>query len=122
MLLKKHDIDNEVPLNPFLDFFLQSNSSSLLPPVQELELFLMACKNTCVINVVDMPESESGKLVTIKLKSNVLRDLILEARAGEESIQVSQGASKVKGAGQGSGQVGATFSWSTEFKRQLPDV
>ena len=86
MLLKKHDIDNEVPLNPFLDFFLQSNTSSLLPPVQELELFLIACKNACVINVVDMPESESGKLVTIKLKSNVLRDLILEARAGEEGI------------------------------------
>lgn len=120
MLLRKHEHYNEVPLNPFLDFFLQNNS--ILPPVHDLDLFLMACKNTCVINVVDT-ESEQGKIITIKLKSHVLRDLILESKASQESLQVSQGASKVKGnAAQGNHSSSGALNWSTEFKRQLPEL
>jgi len=87
MLLKKHENYNEVPLHQFLDFFLQSNFIS--PPAVEIDLFLIACKNACVINVVDKPESDKEKIITIKLKGHILKDLILEAKAGQDSLQAA---------------------------------
>lgn len=51
MLLKKHEHYNEVPLKQFLDFFIESQC--IQPPAEELDLFLIACKNSCVINVVE---------------------------------------------------------------------
>lgn len=88
--MNKHEPYNEVPLKQFLEFFIQSQCSF---PVRDIELFLIACKKVCVIDVVRDVESEQPNnnspvdIITIKLKNSVLKDLILKSRNDSKMSQ-----------------------------------
>ena len=77
--MKKNDQYNEVPLKQFLEFFMKSAVSM---QIDYFEYFLIACKNICIIDVVDNPESrdKNEKVTTIKLKNGVLKDLIVDSK------------------------------------------
>ena len=73
ILMKKNESYNEVPLKQFIEFFLKSPCSV---QIVNFEYFLTACKNTCVIDIVDTEQTDeqtktfkSAKVTTIKLKN-----------------------------------------------------
>ena len=68
ILMKKNEAFNEVPLKQFIEFFLKSQVSM---QIDYFEYFLAACKNICVIDVVET--EDNGQVTTIKLKNSVLR-------------------------------------------------
>ena len=84
ILMKKNESYNEVPLKQFIEFFLESECSM---QINNIEPFLAACKNICVIDVVDNDQIDqqtksfkSEQVTTIKLKNTVLKELILESK------------------------------------------
>ena len=113
--MKKNESYNEVPLKQFIEFFLKSQCSM---QIDHFEYFLAACKNICVIDIVDNEQIDeqtksfkAEKITTIKLKNTVLRELILESK----NEQSSQGAI-LKASGAQSAP-----SWQTEFKKKIVD-
>ena len=104
-----------MPLKQFIEFFLKSPCSV---QIVNFEYFLTACKNTCVIDIVDNEQIDeqtktfkSEKVTTIKLKNTVLRELILESK-NDEGGQIPS----LKPAGLKTAQ-----SWQTEFKKKIVD-
>lgn len=51
--MSKHECYNEVSLKQFLEFFIQSQCSN---PVNDTELFVMACNKVCVIDTAQDSE------------------------------------------------------------------
>ena len=96
--MKKNEAYNEVPIKQFMEFFLKSECSM---PIEDFECFLLACKNICNINFVEN-DQEKEKVTTVKLKVNVLRDLILETK----NYQKDQ----------------YTCTWQQEFKKHIGDL
>ena len=94
ILMKKNEAFNEVPLKQFIEFFLKSQVSM---QIDYFEYFLAACKNICVIDVVET--EDNGQVTTIKLKNSVLRELILESKSEHNEK--------------------ASNTWQTEYKKRI---
>jgi hypothetical protein len=104
--MKKNEAYNDVPLKQFIEFFMKSQVSM---PIGQFDFFLAACKNVCLIDLADNTETLEGqtqqqkaqKIPTIKLKSGILRDLILDSRNDS-----SRGPSQ---------------NWQVEHKKKISD-
>ena len=107
ILMKKNESYNEVPLKQFVEFFLRSQVSM---QIDYFEYFLLACKNICVIDVVDNEVIEgtttkTQQVTTIKLRNSVLKEMILESR----NDPLSQGEHL------------HPSSWQAEYKKRIGD-
>lgn len=68
-----------MPLKQFIEFFLKSQVAM---QIDFFEYFLLACKNICVIDVVETEDNgKTQQVTTIKLKNSILKELILESKS-----------------------------------------
>lgn len=119
ILMKKNEQYNEVPLNQFIDFFIKDSNSKFSMHFEYFECFLLALKNTCVLDIVENEKFDekskslqAQKLTTIKLKNSVLRELILENKRGQGSDSAKEDL----------GHAEKDLNWQSEYKRSLADV
>lgn len=81
--------------------------------IDYFEYFLGACRNICVIDIVDNETIEGSvtkteKITTIKLKNSILKELILESRNDPMQSDSHKDQSQM-------------LNWQSEYKKKIGD-